>query len=234
MSAYEITLPDIGLVKVTKKRGQSSLRIRLNPKGDVLVSAPWSLPKIAIEKYLNTKKTWIIENRPDYDFRVFDGLKFGESLILLIHENAIKNRSKLQSNNLHVFIKGKFDIQNKLQKNYIEKRMLNALKLEAEVVLLPKLNQLAETTGHSFNQAYVKNLKSRWGSCDRDKNIILNVFLLQLPQELHDYVVMHELAHTKHMDHSKKFWDHLSKYVPQYKRLRKELKVHQPRLEERI
>lgn len=230
MPSYEITIPEIGLVKVTKKRGQTSLRIRLSPKGEVLVSAPWSLPKFAIEKYITTKTDWILENLPDYDFKIYDGLKFGRNLELKIHISAQKNRSKLISNTLHVYLAK--DV--KSSQEYIEKRILNAMKLEAEALILPRLFNIAKQTNHEFNQAFVKNLKSRWGSCDSNKSIILNIFLLQLPDELIDYVIIHELTHTLYMNHSKAFWEHVGQFLPDYKRLRKELKVHQPRLEQRI
>ncbi len=234
MSAYELSIPEVGVVKVSKKRGQSSLRIRLSPKGEVFVSAPWALPKIAIERYVFSKKDWILENLPDYDLVFKNGMKFGDKLELVVHENSLKNRSKLVSNTLNVYVAGDFNANNKSQQAFIEKKVLSAMKLEAEAVLLPRLNDLAKVTGHDFNQAYVKNLKSRWGSCDREKNIILNIYMLQLPQELQDYVILHELTHTKHLNHSGAFWTHLENLAPEAKRLRKELKVHQPRIEPRV
>ena len=71
-STYSIEVENVGTIKVTKKRGQRSLRIRLSPKGEVLVSAPWALPKIAIEKYVHDKKDWIVENKPTYDLVFFN------------------------------------------------------------------------------------------------------------------------------------------------------------------
>lgn len=234
MNSYELSISDVGLVKVSKKRGQSSLRIRLSPKGEVLVSAPWALPKIAIERYVFSKKDWIVENLPDYDITFKNDMKFGRNLKLTIHENSAKNRSKLVSNTLNIYCDSELDPSNKSQQNFIEKKVISAMKLEAEAVLLPKLFEIANNFGYEFNQAYVKNLKSRWGSCDRHKNIILNIYMLQLPDDLQEYVILHELTHTKHLNHSAAFWSHLESLQPDAKRLRKELKVHQPRIEPRI
>ena len=103
---------------------------------------------------------------------------------------------------------------------------------QAEHELLPRLADLATQTNHSFNQAYAKRLTSRWGSCDSKQNIILNVYLVQLPPELIDYVIFHELAHTQHMNHSAQFWNHLAKYCPEYKALRKRLRSVDPKIYE--
>lgn len=70
----------------------------------------------------------------------------------------------------------------------------------------------------------VKNLKSRWGSCDSHRNIILSSLLITLDDSLIDYVICHELAHTKHMNHSKEFWLNVEMMIPDYKQRRKELK----------
>ena len=233
-NTYLLQINDVGTVKVTKKRGQTSLRIRLSAKGEVLVSAPWLFPKVAIEQYISSKKDWIVENLPEYGLEFYDGFKFGQRLDLKIHPNSLKNRSKLVTNTLNVYIDSALDTSDKSQQDYIEKRVINAMKLEAEVQLLPRLNHLAQATGHEFNQGHVKNLKSRWGSCDRQKNIILNVFMLQLPEELQDYVIIHELTHTQHLNHSKEFWEHLTSILTDARRLSRELKVHQPHIEPRI
>ncbi len=233
-STYSIEVENVGTIKVTKKRGQRSLRIRLSPKGEVLVSAPWALPKIAIEKYVHDKKDWIVENKPTYDLVFFNSMKFGQNLELIIHENSVSNRSKLISNSLNVYLRGYFNKYDESQQYFIEKKLLSALKSEAEALLLPRLSVVAEQTGHEFNQAYVKNLKSRWGSCDRHKNIILNIFMLQIPEDLQQYVILHELTHTKHLNHSPTFWAHLESLLPNMRNLRKELKQHQPRIEPRL
>jgi predicted metal-dependent hydrolase len=71
-------------------------------------------------------------------------------------------------------------------------------------------------------------LKGRWGSCDQDKNIVLNLFLMQLPWQLIDYVLLHELCHTMHLDHGPGFWQTFLMHKPTAKDLRREIRHYQP------
>ncbi len=231
-SSYIIDSPQIGQIKVTKKRGQKTLRIRLNSKGEVLVSAPYMVPRAMITRFIDEKANWIEENRPEYKLEFYDGMKFGEKLTLRLHENQSKNRAKFIGNYLNIYLSGQFTGSDK-QIKYIEFKILQAMKNEAEEILLPRLYEISKVTGHEFNQAFIKTLKSRWGSCDSYKNIILNVYMLNLPSNLRDYVIVHELTHTVHMNHSSEFWGHIARFIPDYKVRRKELKDYHTRIEDK-
>jgi predicted metal-dependent hydrolase len=73
----------------------------------------------------------------------------------------------------------------------------------------------------------VRNMTSRWGSCSANGNISLNVYLLDVEPELFDYVLIHELSHLYHMNHSAAFWEQVSKYCPVYKKCRARLRQYQ-------
>ena len=68
--------------------------------------------------------------------------------------------------------------------------------------------------------------KTRWGSCSSDGNLNFNCLLMLAPEEVQNYVVVHELCHRRQMNHSKKFWDEVEKYDPDYKKQKKWLKDH--------
>ena len=87
-----------------------------------------------------------------------------------------------------------------------------------------KLNYFASQMNVHFNMVRIKNVKTIWGSCSSKKNLNFNFRLFFLPEALIDYVFVHELAHLKHMNHSKAFWSEVEKQIPDYKKRREELK----------
>ena len=89
-----------------------------------------------------------------------------------------------------------------------------------------KLNDFAKRMDVHFNMVRIKNVKTIWGSCSSKKNLNFNFKLFFLPEALIDYVFVHELAHLKHMNHSKAFWSEVEKQIPDYKKRREELKRH--------
>lgn len=78
--------------------------------------------------------------------------------------------------------------------------------------------------GVTFGRITVRNQKTRWGSCSSKGNLNFNYQLCYLPEELLDYVVVHELAHRRYMNHSPEFWQEVKKYFPDYLECRKRLK----------
>ncbi|NIV09800.1 MAG: DUF45 domain-containing protein [Aliifodinibius sp.] len=96
-------------------------------------------------------------------------------------------------------------------------------KASARKKLVDRLEVLAENNGFKYNRVFIKNQKTRWGSCSSKNNINLNTKLVNLPDELMDYVLLHELVHTKVKNHSKRFWAELDKLVGNAKTKDKEL-----------
>jgi len=100
-------------------------------------------------------------------------------------------------------------------------------KARAKEFLKKRLLELAEEHGFEYNKVFIKNQKTRWGSCSERNNINLNINLASLTEELTDYVLLHELLHTRIKNHSKKYWAQLDKHVGgSAKELDKKLRKH--------
>jgi len=99
-------------------------------------------------------------------------------------------------------------------------------RAEAKKKLAHRLNELSRRYGFTYNRVFIRNQKTRWGSCSAKNNISLNIQLLRLPQELIDYVILHELVHTREKNHSKTFWAELNKFVGDTGELRSRLKKY--------
>lgn len=101
------------------------------------------------------------------------------------------------------------------------------LRKEAKRILPARTDELAKKHGFSFSEVKIQSSKTRWGSCNQKKIINLSFYLLLLPQELIDYVILHELCHTKEMNHSPRFWEWMDKVTAgKAKNLRNEIKKY--------
>jgi predicted metal-dependent hydrolase len=91
------------------------------------------------------------------------------------------------------------------------------LTRRARAELEPRLAELAERHGFTYQRVSIRQQKTRWGSCSRQGSISLNAKLLLMPRAAADYVLLHELCHTARMDHSARFWALVGKHDPEYK-----------------
>ena len=89
--------------------------------------------------------------------------------------------------------------------------------------LVPALNQAAQEYDLSVARVQVRGQKTRWGSCSSSGTISINFCLLFLPQDWVEYLFLHELCHTRHLDHSRRFWKLVGEYQPDYRRLENHL-----------
>ncbi len=98
-------------------------------------------------------------------------------------------------------------------------------KYYAKEYLTPRVEYLSSMMGLKYSELKFRKMKSRWGSCSSKNSITLNTELIKVDKELIDYVIVHELAHLTHMNHSKKFHSLVSSYISNAKELNKKLKA---------
>ena len=103
---------------------------------------------------------------------------------------------------------------------------IERLRAQAKEELPPRLAQLAAIHGFRYNKVFIKNNVSNWGSCSSLKNINLNLRLVTLPQELQDYVMLHELCHLKYLNHGKDFHALLESVCPGHREFARRMKEY--------
>lgn len=116
------------------------------------------------------------------------------------------------------------DIKDRHEALLKQARLLN--KTEARKKLLKRLEELSGMYGFSHRKIFIRNQKTRWGSCSNRNNINLNIKLTLLPDELMDYVILHELVHTRIKNHSQAFWAELDKVAKNAKWKQRRLKKY--------
>ena len=97
----------------------------------------------------------------------------------------------------------------------------------ARKILVARLDYLAGKYGFTYNRVFIRNQKTRWGSCSTKNNINLNVNLVRLPDELIDCTLLHELVHTRIKNHSQKFWAEMDRLLGDAKRIDKKLRAYE-------
>ena len=119
----------------------------------------------------------------------------------------------------------KVDFAQKSVQELLRNAIIRALKKSAQAYLPPLLNELAEHYGFKYKKVKITGSKSCWGSCSATGSINLSCYLMLLPPHLMDYVLLHELTHTREMNHGPKFWEILDELTEgQAHKLRAELR----------
>ena len=107
-----------------------------------------------------------------------------------------------------------------------EERLRGWLKENAKRILELVTARMAEKMGVSYKSVQINSARGRWGSCSYDNALHYSFRLIYAPREIIEYVAVHELAHTRHKNHSPQFWAEVARYVPDWKERRKWLKLH--------
>jgi predicted metal-dependent hydrolase len=97
-------------------------------------------------------------------------------------------------------------------------------KNQASILARKKVEELNRIYGFDYNRISIRNSRSRWGSCSENKNLNFNYKILFLPEDLLNYIIIHELCHLGEMNHSRKFWNLVEKTIPDYREMRKKIR----------
>lgn len=106
----------------------------------------------------------------------------------------------------------------------LSEKEIRKLKRDAKKIIPQRVEHYAKLSGITYNRIFIRLQKSRWGSCSAEGNLNFNALLALMPLEVLDSVVVHELCHRRHMNHSKAFYDEVLKIFPDYKKWDKWLK----------
>lgn len=227
MSQKIITIEGVGDVTFYKRSNTRNVRIRINGS-DVKVTLPTWVPYKAAKLYVEQKADWINQNRK-VRHTLGQGSLIGKNHMLYIQRSSSDRfSSKITSSKIIARIPEGLAFDSPEVQKKLESYARKTLTIEAEELILPRIRQLAAHHQFDVNGIEIKNLKSRWGSCDSKHNIAISLFLMQLPWECIDYVIYHELAHTVHMNHSRDFWKLVGSLTPNYKLIRIKMKQYSP------
>jgi predicted metal-dependent hydrolase len=226
MAQKIFAVPGMGDVLVVKRRGAKNIRLSFSPAGQVRISQPAWLPYSAGMQFVISKRVWISQHQPSRQEKLLaDGDGIGKSFRLrFIKGQTIRTRVIKQE----VVVTANLPYNTPAVQAAAHRAAERALKADAERLLIIRLRQLAQKHGYSYKDVKIKKLTSRWGSCSSDGKIALSIYLIQLPWNLIDYVILHELAHTRHLNHSRAFWDQVKQTAASAMDLRKQIRLYQP------
>lgn len=229
MSSKNFTL-DSGLgVAVYKRRGNRNLRLSIASSGQVRVSIPAWAPYRAGLDFAKARQDWIIsQQRPSVPLRHGQAIGKGHHLQFTAKPSAAKAASRISDTSIVISCPKDEQPDSLAVQRVARVACVRALRRQAEQLLPQRLAALAATHDFTYQEVRVKQLKSRWGSCDHRSRIVLSLFLMQLPWDLIDYVLLHELTHTKVLKHGPDFWQAMAAILPKTAVLRKELRGYHP------
>lgn len=205
-------------------------------KGKVRVNIPKGVTVEQAIKFIESKKDWVFKHMEKHKKlerqiptkEYVAGEKFpymGRELLLDTRAQPGKFTTiQLESHTILVSISE--DIPKSMWPEVVRDSLLYVYQKQAKKVFTEKLNFNAKIMGLQYNEMRIKEQRTKWGSCSRKGNINLNWKVLMAPNEVIDYLIIHELAHLKHMNHSKEYWLFVASFMPSYKKWQKWLKVN--------
>lgn len=233
MSTKTVELSEIGPITLVKSSRNKSMRLSITNDGKIRVSMPYWTPFSTAIKFVGAQKEWITQElsktKPKLQF--YENQKIGKLHRLVFEKTTDSVTSRVSATKIVIRYLATETITDGVVQVRAEKAVVRALKKEILQLLGPRTKNLAATYGFTYRTVGAKMLKRRWGSCDSQKNIIYNCFLMELPWSCIDYVILHELTHTEYLNHGDYFKARLKEVCPHVDVIRRQMKQYRPILQ---
>jgi predicted metal-dependent hydrolase len=222
---------EFGKITVRRSARASQIRVRVAPDGTLRASLPLYAPLFLVKRLLKSSRpelrSLLEQTQTNVDYA--DGMQIGKSHSLKVQSTSVGS-FKLSRRGQHIIITLPFDkdLGDTDVARAVRDGVISALRLEAKSYLPKRLSYLSTQLDLTYSKVRFSHASGRWGSCSSSGTISLNIALMKLPFELIDYVIIHELSHTRHMNHSPEFWELVSTADPNYRLHRRALKLENP------
>ncbi len=222
---------EFGKITVRRSARATHVSVRVAPDGTLRASLPLYAPTLLVKRLLKTSRDELrrilAQSKPEYAYT--NGMQIGKSHTLIIRDTDSRILS-VTKHGLQILVNlpNHLELNNPNVSRKIRDAVIAALRTEAKSYLPKRLSFLAEKYGYHYDKARFSHASGRWGSCSSNGTISLNIALMKLPFELIDYVIIHELSHTKQMNHGPIFWSLVAIGDPNYKIHRRALKLQNP------
>jgi hypothetical protein len=217
-------VPDIPYTIKVSRRARYA-RLRISPHEGLIVVVPENFDRMDVPGLVESRRAWITKVQGSFDLRRVSGVSdTGAELPSRIELQGIGESWKVtycREDRGRVLVREASCDELILSGPMHDAASCQAaleswLKLQADRKLAPQLERLASIHGFSFSEVSVRKQRSRWGSCSSRGTISLNLKLLFLPPLLVRYIMIHELCHTRHMNHSRRYWAEVARFDPDF------------------
>jgi predicted metal-dependent hydrolase len=213
---------------IRSRRRRRTLSLRLTPEGRVVIRAPWRLPREAIDAFFAARKKWIERKRKDRTERPSERpapLGDGSTVLYLGNPYPLQMTREGIGRRAVRFNGAAFELFHPNTRRP-EDLLAAWFREEARRLLPPRVDFLGRAF-HLFPKGIrITGARTRWGSCSAVDRVSLSWRLLMAPLKIIDYVILHELAHLREKNHSKRFWTFLETLHPDWRESRQWLKRH--------
>lgn len=232
-----VHLSGVGEVKVRRSANIKFLSVRMAPGKGVWVNVPYGMGGRQVEQFLQEKREWILQNAARikvYEEDTGVGLGIGAEVKTKMHTLKIVEADSGQpgykmENDVITLMIPTGTVYSRIDK-MVQQFLLQIYTMECKQYLPARVKFYAEKFGFKYARLSFRNNSSNWGSCSGDDNISLNIKLMKLPDEIIDYVILHELCHTVEKNHSDNFWKLVRKVCPNCDLLRSRLRKYNTRI----